>query len=154
MIASAFVTDFVTECARHGHLGLRAVEEALQHEVAQLAGARYARDGGEPGLSRWGTQRGSVYLADQKVPVTVPRVRNVQAGVEVPLATYAQLQTPRAQDAGLFARVLGGLSSREYHAAAEAIPEAFGLAKSSVSRRFVHASARALQQRLIEYWRM
>jgi hypothetical protein len=27
-------------------LGLRAVEEALQHEVAQLAGARYARDGG------------------------------------------------------------------------------------------------------------
>jgi transposase-like protein len=40
----------------------------------------------------------------------------------------------------------GGLSSREYHAAAEAIPEAFGLAKSSVSRRFVHASAHALQQ--------
>ena len=64
MIASAFVTDFVTECARHGHLGLRAVEEALQHEVAHLAGARYARDGGEPGLSRWGTQRGSVYVAD------------------------------------------------------------------------------------------
>ena len=76
----------------------------------------------------------------------MPRIRNVHAGVEVPLSTYAQLQTPRAQDAGLFARVLGALSSREYHAAAEAIPEAFGLAKSSVSRRFVHASARALQQ--------
>ena len=45
-------------------LGLRSVELALQHEVAQLAGARYARDGGEPGLSRWGTQRGSVYVAD------------------------------------------------------------------------------------------
>ena len=127
-------------------LGLRAVEEALQQEVVALAGARYARDDGAPGMARWGTQRGSVYLADQKVPVTVPRVRNLAAGVEVPLATYAQLQTPRAQDAGLFARVLGGLSSREYHAAAEAIPEAFGLAKSSVSRRFVHASARALQQ--------
>jgi transposase-like protein len=87
-----------------------------------------------------------VYVADQKVPVTVPRVRNMHAGVEVPLSTYAQLQTPRAQDAGLLARVLGGLSSREYHAAAEASPEAFGLAKSTVSRRFVHASARARQQ--------
>ena len=127
-------------------LGLRAVEEALQQEVVALAGARYARGSGAPGLARWGTQRGSVYLADQKVPVSVPRVRDLQAGVEVPLTTYAQLQAPRAQDAGLFARVLGGLSSREYHAAAEAIPEAFGLAKSSVSRRFVHASARALQQ--------
>jgi len=127
-------------------LGLRAVEEALQPEVVALADARYARGSGKPGLARWGAQRGSVYLADQKVPVTVPRVRDLQAGVEVPLTTYAQLQTPCAQDAGLFARVLGGLSSREYHAAAEAMPEAFGLAKSSVSRRFVHASARALQQ--------
>ena len=127
-------------------LGLRAVEEALQQEVVALAGARYARGSGAPGLARWGTQRGSVYLADQKVPISVPRVRDLQAGVEVPLATYAQWQAPRAQDAGLFARVLGGLSSREYHAAAEAIPDAFGLAKSSVSRRFVHASARALQQ--------
>jgi hypothetical protein len=77
-------------------------------------------------------------LADQKVPVSVPRVRDLQADVEVPLTTYAQLQAPRAQDAGLFARVLGGLSSREYHAVAEAIPEAFGLAKSSASRCFVH----------------
>ena len=42
--------------------------------------------------------------------------------------------------------MLGGLSTREYEAAAEAVPEAFGLAKSSVSRRFIRASARALQQ--------
>lgn len=32
----------------------------------------------------------------------------------MPLATYAQLQTPRTQDAGLFRKVLGGLSCREY----------------------------------------
>ena len=56
------------------------------------------------------------------------------------------MQTPRARDVGLFRRVLGGLSCREYEAAAEAVPEAFGLAKSSVSRRFVGASAHALRQ--------
>ncbi len=64
-----------------------------------------------------------------------------------------QLQQPRAQDAGLFRRVLGGISCREYEAAAEAVPEAFGLARSSVSRRFVRASAnelRRLQERRLD----
>lgn len=127
-------------------LGLRAVEEALQEEVAALAGARYAHADGHAGIARWGSQAGSIFLADQKVPITVPRVRDLRAGTELPLATYAQLQTPRAQDVGLFRRVLGGLSCREYEAAAEAVPEAFGLAKSSVSRRFIGASGHALRQ--------
>jgi putative transposase len=127
-------------------LGLKAVEEALQAEVLALAGARYAHDDGQAGVVRWGKQAGSIYLADQKVPLTVPRVRDGAAGHEVPLATYQQLQTPRAHDLGLFRRVLGGLSCREYEAAAEAVPEAFGLARTSVSRRFIQASARELRR--------
>lgn len=127
-------------------LGLRAVEEVLQAEVAALAGARYAHDDGHPDVVRWGRQAGSIYLADQKLPLSVPRVRDRAAGREVPLAAYQQLQTPRAADVGLFRRVLGGISCREYEAAAEAVPEAFGLAKSSVSRRFVRASAKELRR--------
>jgi len=53
----------------------------------------------------------------------------------------------------LFRKVLGGLSCREYEAAAEAVPEAFGLAKSTVSRRFIRASAaerRRLQERRLD----
>lgn len=127
-------------------LGLDAVEEALQAEVTRLAGARYVHGAGPPGVVRWGTQRGSVYLADQKRPIAVPRVRNQATRTEVPLTTYAQLQTPRGRDLGLFGRVLAGMSCREYRAAAEAGPAAFGLAKSSVSRRFVRTSAHALRQ--------
>jgi transposase-like protein len=41
---------------------------------------------------------------------------------------------------------LGGLSCRDYEAAAEAVPAAFGLARSSVSRRFIRASARELRR--------
>ena len=107
-------------------LGLRAVEETLQQEVAALAGARYAHADGHPGIARWGTQRGSIYLADQKLPISVPRVRDLQAKAEVPLPTYVGLQTPRARDVGLFRRVLAGISTREYEAAAEAVPDAFG----------------------------
>ena len=127
-------------------LGLRAVEEALVAEVTALAGPRYARDDTRPEVVRWGTQPGSIYLADQKLPIRVPRVRDRRVQQELPLATYAALQTPRAEDVGLFRRVLGGLSCREYEAAAEAVPEAFGLARSSVSRRFIRASARELRR--------
>ncbi len=127
-------------------LGLRAVEDALLAEVEALAGPRYARDDTRPAVVRWGAQPGSIYLADQKLPIQVPRVRDRAARAELPLATYAALQTPRGQDVGLFRRVLGGLSCREYEAAAEAVPEAFGLARSSVSRRFIRASARELRR--------
>ena len=126
-------------------LGLQAVAEALEAEVVALAGARYRRTGGQAGVVRWGQQRGSVYLADQKLPIPVPRVRDRAANREVSLTTYGQLQRPRAADAGLFRKVLVGLSCRQYEAWAEAVPTAFGLSASSVSRRFIRASARHLQ---------
>lgn len=77
-------------------LGLRAVEETLQAEVTALAGVRHAHHDGQPGVVRWGKQAGSIYLADQKLPITVPRVRDQQAGHEVSLVAYEQFQAPRA----------------------------------------------------------
>lgn len=136
-------------------LGLKAVEDALQQEVNSLAGARYSRDDAHSeeagtaataGIARWGRQQGSIYLTDQKLPIQVPRVRDLNAHREVTLSTYKQLQTPRSADAGLFRRVLAGISCREYEQAAEAVPEAFGLTKSSVSRRFIRSSAISLRQ--------
>jgi transposase-like protein len=126
-------------------LGLQAVAEALEAEVIALAGARYHRTRGRRGVVRWGQQPGSVYLADQKLPIPVPRVRDRAANREVPLTTYARLQLPRAADTGLFRKVLVGLTCRQYEACAEAVPTAFGLSASSVSRRFIRASARHLQ---------
>ena len=126
-------------------LGLAAVAEALAAEVTALAGARYSRTGGQPGLARWSRQQGSVYLLDQKLPITYTRVRDLPRKTEVPLQTYDRLRQPRAADAGLFRKVLRGLSCRDYAACAEAVPEAFGLSASSVSRRFIRASTRALR---------
>lgn len=125
-------------------LGLQAVDDLLQQEVAALAGPRYAHGDGAPHVVRWGRQRGAVYLADQKVPLAVPRVRNRQAGTEVPLQTYARLQQPRDADEGVLRRILYGVSCRDYRAAAEAVPDAFGLSRSSISRRYIQATARKL----------
>jgi putative transposase len=127
-------------------VALEKVEEELQADVARLAGERYAREGRLPGHVRWTPQRGSIYLADQKIPIEVPRVRDRLRHQEVPLPTYERLQAPRALDSGLLHKVLGGLSTREYERCAEAVPEAFGLSASTVSRRFKRASAKKLQE--------
>jgi len=75
----------------------------------------------------------------------VPRVRNLPRNREVPLHTYQQLQQPRAADQGVMQRILTGLTCREYERCAEAVPHAFGLSASTVSRRFIRASAQKLQ---------
>src|SRR5712691_11445622 len=126
-------------------LGFRAAEDLLRREVDALAGPRYARHDAVPHRVRWGRQQGSVYLADQKLPIQVPRVRDQQTRTEVPLQTYARLQQPRAADEGVLRRLLYGLSCRDYRACAEAVPEAFGLSRSSLSRRYIRATARQLQ---------
>lgn len=126
-------------------LGLAAVADTLNQEVEKLVGARYSREEGIRGHCRWGSQMGSVYLADQKLPISRPRVRNRIMKQEVPLAGYALLQQPRRADEGVLKRVLRGLSCRKYEDCAEAVPEAFGLSSSTVSRRFIRTSADKLK---------
>jgi transposase-like protein len=124
-------------------LGLMHVQELLDDEVKALAGERYARkSAGE--VCRYGSNRGSVRLAGQRVPIPVPRVRGPRG--EVPLRSYQLFQERGGMDATLLRRVLYGISCRNYEAAAEAIPGALGLSSSSVSRTFVEASADALRQ--------
>ncbi len=95
---------------------------------------------------RWSRARGSVYLADQKLPITYQRVRDLPGKREVPLRTYQRLQAPRSADRGVLLRVLRGLSCRAYAECAEVVPAAFGLSASTISRRFIRASARQLQR--------
>lgn len=127
-------------------LGLRCVQEELEQEVRTLAGERYARKGERFEQVRWGKQRGSVYLRDQKLPVLVPRVRAREGGPEVPLQSYELLQRPFREDEGVLRRILRGLSCRDYRVCAEAVPEAFGLSSSTMSRRYLRASVRKLRQ--------
>jgi putative transposase len=126
-------------------LGLWHVKEVLEQEVRALAGERYKRQG-TAGYDRWGKQWGSVYLRDQKVPIPVPRVRNQGEGKEIRLRSYERLQEPWNGDEGVLKRILQGLSCRSYEACAEAVPEAFGLSGSTVSKRYIRASAKELKK--------
>lgn len=125
-------------------LGLKAVEEALQRDVARLAGARYS--GGDSAVRRWGYNGGSVYLGKQKVPLKIPRVRDVVEGREIPLPSYEVLRDPRRIEDSALALVINGISQRKYENAATLIPETFGIKHTSISRHFIRASAKKLKE--------
>ena len=94
---------------------------------------------------RWGQQRGYVMFSGQKVPVSRPRVR-ARSGQEVELENYARLQHDGRRQRAVREGLVAGLSTRNYHRAVESVLGGYGIAKSSVSREFVQASAAQLKR--------
>ena len=125
-------------------LGLEAIKEMLEEEVEKLAGKKYERD--ESDLRRWGSNQGSAYLGGQKISFQVPRVRNTKSKQEVPLESYQELQKTSSVDDSIFNKVINGIATRKYERAVEQVPEAFGMKKSTVSKKFIRASAKNLQK--------
>lgn len=123
-------------------IGLKALAEELQDEVIRLAGEKHSRGGDN---ARWGRQNGSVYLRDQKIPIRVPRVRDVIANQEVPLPAYQRLQKP-FNDEDAMRRLLHGLSTHKYHESSTLTAEAFGISASNLSKKFKRCSGDKLQQ--------
>jgi transposase-like protein len=126
-------------------LGLMHVQDLLMQELRALAGARYARKDEEQRGRRHGSNPGSIRLGGQRVPIRVPRVRSAEGG-EIPLRSYTALSNGGDLDELLLKRVLYGISCRNYEAAAESIPGAIGLSSSTVSRKFIEASATKLRE--------
>lgn len=124
-------------------LGLMTVEAQLQAEVEQLIGPRHKRG---HDVKRWGYNPGSVYLSDQKVKVTVPRIRNVKNNQEKTLGLYKQLQNPSLINELMLARVINGISQRKYEKAAVQVPKTFGIKKSSVNKKVIRATGKRLRQ--------
>jgi len=118
------------------------VEQLLVLSAQELAGAK--QRGREGGPVLWhGAQRGVVALAERQLRVQRPRLRD-KNGREVNVPAYERLR----DDANVGARVrdilVAGVSTRRY---AAVLPEAagtVGVSKSTVSRRFIEASAAQL----------
>src|SRR5262249_52249703 len=76
-------------------LGMLVASSLLEDEVARLCGRRHERQPHRT-HTRYGHQRGTATLAGQKIAIARPRVRRTDGGGEVPLETYARLQSPEA----------------------------------------------------------
>jgi transposase-like protein len=120
--------------------------EIMDEEVEMLAGERYSRD--KPHgrrYRRWGRNPGSICVDGERVPVDVPRVRDVEAGMERPLQSYRSMKEA-APSNGLAEAILLGLAQGDYQRVAGRFIDGFGLSQSSVSRRFQKRAEKALRE--------
>lgn len=128
-----------------GAAGLKIIQHVIADDVRRLAGEqRYGRDDSEGRL--WGHQPGWVAFAGRKVAVDKPRVRSKRSGRELKLSNYETLQQGSRLDQAMMDQIALGLSTRNYEHSIEALCEGYGIKKSSVSRHFIAASRRELDQ--------
>lgn len=126
-------------------LGLELARQFMEEEVTRLCGQRHERVG-ERSASRHGSQRGTMTLAGQKVPIERPRVRSTQGKGEIPIEVYGVAQRDTAMPDAVLQRLVRGVSSRDYEGVIERAADGFGVKRSSVSRAFKTASARKITE--------
>jgi len=145
---------------RHGLLaasvavGLDVMGELIDAEVTEIAGPKGCHDPNRA-ANRHGTEDGKVTLGGRRIPVRRPRVRTVadDDGVEreVHLESYDTFASVDLLADHMVASMLAGLSGRRYERALEPVGEtiataASGTSQSSVSRRFITATAERLAE--------
>jgi len=133
-------------------VGLEVLAELMDAEVTELVGAKGRHDADRSAV-RHGSEPGSVTLGGRRVPVRRPRVRAIASADEptreVPLESYTTLAATDLLAEGIVARMLAGISTRQYPVALEPVGStveqtAQSTSKSAVSRRFVNATAERL----------
>lgn len=133
---------------------LEMMGELVDAEVTELAGPKGRHDPGRVAY-RHGAEDGRVTLGGRRVPVRRPRVRTV-AGPdgqesEVRLESYDTFASVELPAEHMVASMLAGLSGRRYRSGLEPVGEAVeasasGTSQSSVSRRFMTATAERLAE--------
>lgn len=118
--------------------------QTLEQEVEQLCGPMYKHTASEN--SRWGAQKGSIILANQHIAIERPRVRNTVTGKEVNLSTYEEFQKPELFEEQVFQEGLKKVSQRDYEKGLSKIANSFGFKKSTVSRRWIKATSKKLEE--------
>jgi transposase-like protein len=119
-------------------IGTQVACSLLEEDVVKLCGAKSERVL-KRANSRHGSQPGYVILGGQKVAVRRPRVRSID-GQEVSLEVYESLQAEGAMPAAALAKMVRGVSCRDYADVVDTARAGFGVKKSSVSRNFVEAT--------------
>jgi putative transposase len=130
-------------------VGLEVMDELMAVEVTEVAGPRGKHNPARVAM-RHGTQPGTVTLGGRRLGVRRPRVRSTgEDAHELELESYRVFASTDLLAEGIVARMLAGLSTRRYPAGLEPVGQAVeqaaaGTSKSSVSRRFVAATAKRL----------
>lgn len=125
--------------------GRATIEAVLSLSAQQIAGERHP--GMEKGnIRRHGRQQGCVQLAERKLRVQRPRLRDKtkKDDAEVPIPAYEAMQA-KGVGGRLLHILMRGVSTRNYKEVLPQMAETAGISKSQVSREMQEASEQALK---------
>lgn len=120
---------------------VKAFLRQCEQEVERLCGPRYQHSKGRE-HHRWGSAEGSIVMANQNIAVEVPRVRSKNG--EVRLGTYEEFQDPQLFNQAVFTEGIKRVSQRDYETGVSKLANSFGIKKSSISKRWIKATAKKL----------
>lgn len=118
--------------------GLELMHLVMDEEVRSLAGERHEQHLARR-AHRWGKEDGYCVVDGQKVPIRRTRLRNSDKR-EQRLGSYELFQRSGPMQAGVWDRMMRGLSTRNYGAVVKDFQDAYGIEKSAVSENFIEAS--------------
>lgn len=116
--------------------------ELLEQDAIRLAGAPFSRKGDEF-VYRGGSAKSSLFVDGAKISITKPRLRD-SAGHEVDIPVFEKLRDQDLCDEQMRARIMRGVSTRNYQGVIDQFSKKTGISKSSVSRAFKRASKKDL----------
>jgi putative transposase len=124
--------------------GLALMQTVMEEEVRHLAGERHQQHEGRR-AHRWGKEDGYCVVDGQKVPIRKTRLRTPDQG-EQRLGSYELFQRSGPLQAGVWDKMMRGLSTRNYGAVVKDFHNAYGVEKSAVSENFIEASREKVKQ--------
>jgi putative transposase len=124
--------------------GLALMQTVMEEEVRQLAGERHQQHA-ERRAHRWGKEDGYCVVDGQKVPIRKTRLRTPDKR-EQRLGSYELFQRSGPLQAGVWDKMMRGLSTRNYGAVVKDFHNAYGVEKSAVSENFIEASREKVKQ--------
>jgi transposase-like protein len=124
--------------------GLALMQTVMEEEVRHLAGERHQQHEGRR-AHRWGKEDGYCVVDGQKVPIQKARLRTPDKR-EQRLGSYELFQRSGPLQAGVWDKMMRGLSTRNYGAVVKDFHNAYGVEKSAVSENFIEASREKVKQ--------
>lgn len=117
--------------------------QLLEEELREKAGEKYSRS---DNYSRWSSNPGSIRVGSEKVKVEVPRLFNKLTGKTETPEYYEKLHRMDMPNEEVLKKVILGLSQGDYEKVTRSVVDSFGLSQSSISRRFIEESSKALEE--------
>ncbi len=128
--------------------GRATIEAVLALSARALAGPKHPGKRSGRAIGWHGQQDGVVSLAERKLRISKPRLRQKGKGKsrEVEIPAYAAMRTHSRIGGRMLDILMRGVSTRNYREVLPEMAETVGVSKSTISREFIEASEKALKE--------